>query len=245
MAPDAARADSRAIEQAADARPAVDLAPRLQYTVFRVGTGPGDIRRQCEECIEYGFGAAMVPGRWVPLAADLLSGTPVRVASAVDFPFGSMSEHGRVREAVRLADAGVDELDLAVPIALVIDGEEAAFVRAIRSVVDAVAPVPVKVMLELPLLTSRQRDRAVELSIEAGAAWLKNASSGSVGTAIPAHIRYLRQRAPGHIKIKASGGIARYAQALALVQAGADAVGTSAAVAIATGRTRHSTAADY
>jgi len=211
-----------------------ELARRIQYTLFQVGAGRQDIERHCQECVEYGFGAAMVPGRWVELAARLLSGASTRVASAVDFPLGLMSVHGRLAEAAALVDAGADELDLAVPVGLLVEGDDVGFREAIASVVRVIAPVPVKVMLELPLLAPAERDRAVDVAIEAGAAWLKNASGGSVGIATPEDISYLRGRAPANVKVKASGGISTYEQAVALVEAGADAVGTSAGVSIVT-----------
>jgi deoxyribose-phosphate aldolase len=97
------------------------------------------------------------------------------------------------------------------------------------------AGVPVKVMLELPLLTPAEREAAVELSIEAGAAVLKNASSGAVEIANPASIRFLAERAPEGVAVKASGGIKSYEQAIELLGAGASLLGTSAGIAIVTG----------
>ena len=214
-----------------------DVARRIQHTLYRIGVTSRDVERHCEECVAFGFAAAMVPGRWVQLTAELLRGTSVRVASAVDFPFGLMTDEGRVRESTALAEAGADELDLAVPIGLLLEGENAAFRTAIATVVEAVAPVPVKAMLELPLLTPPQRDRAVDLAVEAGVAWLKNASSGDLGIATPADIRYLRARAPEHVRIKASGGITTHDRAVELLESGAELLGTSNGPAILGGRT--------
>ena len=87
-------------------------------------------------------------------------------------------------------------------------------------------------MLELPLLTPQQRDRAVALSIEAGVSYLKNASGGAVGVATPEDIRFLRRVAPAHIRVKASGGIKTAQQVRDLLAAGADLVGTSSGVRI-------------
>jgi deoxyribose-phosphate aldolase len=87
-------------------------------------------------------------------------------------------------------------------------------------------------MLELPLLDAGQKERAVALSIDAGAAYLKNASSGAVGVATPEDIRFLRRLAPANIGIKASGGIKAAQQVRELLEAGADLVGTSAGAQI-------------
>jgi deoxyribose-phosphate aldolase len=88
-----------------------ELAQHIQHTIYRIGITASDIGQHCKNCTDYGFAAAMVPGRWVALAARVLHGTRVRVASAVDFPLGLMSDAGRVREALALVEAGADELD--------------------------------------------------------------------------------------------------------------------------------------
>src|SRR5260370_39508745 len=81
-------------------------------------------------------------------------------------------------------------------VGFLLSGMEKAYLDDIRGVVQAAGNVPVKIMLELPLLNPGQRDRAVALSIEAGVAYLKNASGGAVGVATPEDIRYLRRGAP-------------------------------------------------
>jgi deoxyribose-phosphate aldolase len=212
------------------------IAARIQHTLYDIGVSRSDVERHCGECISYRFNAAMVPGRWVAYARELLRGESVLVATAVDFPLGLMTALGRQHEAVQLVTDGADQIDLGVPIGLLKDGEYGEFRSSIAEIVEAVAPVPVKVMLELPLLTPAERDHAVELAVGAGAAYLKNASSGRVGAATPADIRFLRDAAPPEVGIKASGSITRRAQALALFEAGADLLGTSDGIAIVTGR---------
>ncbi|RBL84659.1 deoxyribose-phosphate aldolase, partial [Streptomyces cavourensis] len=94
--------------------------------------------------------------------------------------------------------------------------------------------LPVKVMLELPLLTDAEKEAAVELAMEAGASYLKNASSGQIETANPASVRYLVDRAREGVRVKASGSIKSYRQGLELLRAGASLLGTSAGLAIIT-----------
>jgi deoxyribose-phosphate aldolase len=94
------------------------------------------------------------------------------------------------------------------------------------------AGVPIKVMLELPLLTEEEREIAVEISMEAGAAFLKNASSGQVETANPESIKYLVDRVKDGVKVKASGSIKSFTQAKSLIAAGASLLGTSAGIEI-------------
>ena len=131
-----------------------DLAGRIQHTLYDVGTSRTDLERHCAECAEHGFNAAMVPARFVAAAVRALEGTGILVVTAVDFPIGLMSTSGRVAEATAAVAAGAAQVDLAVPVGLLRDGADEQFADSIATVVEAIDPVAVKVMLELPLLTA-------------------------------------------------------------------------------------------
>lgn len=204
------------------------VAGRIQHTLIRTDATRDDVLRHCRECLEYGFDAAMVAGDWV----DLARSTGVKVASAVDFPVASMSTIGRVAEVRALADAGAEEIDVGCKIGWLRSGRDDDFLADLEAVVRAAAPAAIKVMLELPLLTTAERMRAVGLAVEAGVAYVKNASSGAVGRAMPAEIRFLRNRVPPSVGVKASGGIDSFEAAVALLEAGADLLGSSAGVLI-------------
>lgn len=209
------------------------LAPYIQHTLIATGTTRDEMVAHCEEAARYGFAAAMVPASWVPLAVDVLRGTGIPVASALDFPtVGVMTSAGKAAEAREIVAAGASQIDMGVQVGWLRSGMEREFAADIAGVV--AAGVEVKVMLELPLLTAAERDRAVELSIEAGAAYLKNASSGAVEVANPTSIRYLVGAAAGRAKVKASGSIKSLPQAISLLDAGAVLLGTSSGIAIVT-----------
>ncbi|MFV0253282.1 MAG: deoxyribose-phosphate aldolase [Beutenbergiaceae bacterium] len=209
-----------------------ELAPFIQHTKIEVGSTRDDMVAHARETAEYGFNAAMVPGSWVSVVAAELAGTGIEVASALDFPtVGVTTSAGKAFEAERLVAAGATQIDIGTQVGWLRSGMYDAYRDDIAGVVNA-AGVPIKVMLELPLLTASERDTAVDLAVEAGAAVLKNASSGQVETANPASIAYLVSRAPAGVLIKASGSIKHYQQALALLAAGAQLLGTSAGLAI-------------
>jgi deoxyribose-phosphate aldolase len=131
-----------------------------------------------------------------------------------------------------LVEDGVEEIDLMPNVGFLVSGMEREYFADILSVVQAAERIPIKIMLELPLLNEAQRERAVHLSIEAGVAYLKNTSSGAVGRATPEQIRWLRQHAPDRVRIKASGGIKTVQHVQDLLHAGADLVGTSSGTQI-------------
>ena len=223
-----------------------DLAPEqfaryIQHTRIEVGLTRDDMIAHARETVQHGFNAAMVPGSWVALTASELAGTGIEIASALDFPtVGVTTSAGKAFEAEQLVKAGATQIDIGVQIGWLKSGMFDEFREDIAGVVRA-AGVPIKVMLELPLLTAAEKEAAVELSLEAGVAYLKNASSGQVETANAESIRYLVERAPAGVLVKASGSIKHLEQARSLLEAGAVLLGTSAGLSIITDSSDEST----
>ncbi len=215
--------------------PAAQLAGRIQHTLIGQAITETQVRAHVRECLSNGFDAAVVPPSWVQVARNEMRGTSGRVGSFIDYPHGNGTTAGRMAEARALVDAGVDELDATVNIGYLLSNRYDEFAADLKAVVEAASPVGVKVMLELPLLDARQRQRCVQAAIDAGVAFVKNASRGAVGIADPSTISYLRAAVPDSIGVKAAGGIKTIEQVRAVLAAGADLVGTSSGVRIVTG----------
>src|SRR5215467_7997735 len=208
------------------------LAARIQSTIISNTLTVERWQEHITECLAYRFQAAMVPAAWVKKTAAALEGTGIRVASFVDFPYGTMTSAGKACEARNLVANGVEEIDLMPNVGFLLSGMEREYADDIRGVVRAAGTIPVKVMLELPLLSDDQKKRAVAINVEAGVSYLKNASGGAVGVATPEQMEFLRRLAPAHVRLKASGGIKTVRRVRDLVRAGADVVGTSSGVLI-------------
>ena len=208
------------------------LASKIQHTLISNALTRGRWEQHISECREYGFHAAMVPPSWVKSTSEALRGTGIRTVSWIDFPLGTMTSAIKTCEARHLVEEGAEELDLMPNVGFLLSGMEKEFFADIAGAVAAAGTRPVKVILELPLLSSTERLRAVDLAIQAGAAYLKNVSGGAVGVATVEDIRFLRNVAPSSIKIKASGGIKTTKQVKELLAAGADLIGSSAGAAI-------------
>lgn len=211
-----------------------ELAPYIQHTKIDSDVTRDEMVAHVREAVTYGFNAAMVPASWLPVVVAELSGTGIEVASALDFPtVGLMTSAGKAAEAAEIARLGAHQLDIGVQVGWLKSGRYDDFREDIAGVVRACG-LPVKVMLELPLLSDAEKEAAVELAMEAGASFLKNASSGQIETANPTSVRYLVDRARGGIQVKASGSIKTYRQGLGLLRAGASLLGTSAGLSIVT-----------
>ncbi|MFF8632865.1 deoxyribose-phosphate aldolase [Streptomyces pilosus] len=211
-----------------------ELASYIQHTKIDPDATRDEMIAHAREAVTHGFNAAMVPASWLPVVVAELDGTGVEVATALDFPtVGVMTSAGKAAEAAEIARLGADQLDIGVQIGWLKSGRYDDFREDIAGVVRA-SGLPVKVMLELPLLTDAEKEAAVELAMEAGASFLKNASSGQIETANPTSVRYLVDRAREGVRVKASGSIKSYRQGLDLLRAGASLLGTSAGLAIIT-----------
>ena len=209
-----------------------EVAGRIQHTSISNILTESLWQKHISECLHYKFQAAMVPPAWVQRTVQALRGSGIRTASFIDFPYGTMTSAGKACEAAQICSMGADEIDLMPNVGFLLSGMETEYRDDIRGVVETAGGIPVKIMLELPLLSVAQRERAVALSVEAGVACLKNASGGAVGTATPEDMRFLRRLAPAHVRVKASGGIKTAKQVRELLAAGADLVGTSSGVRI-------------
>jgi deoxyribose-phosphate aldolase len=209
-----------------------ELAQYIQSTLISNRLTEVMWETHVQQCLEYRFQACMIPAAWVLRTAQALHSTGIRTASFVDLPYGTMTSAGKAYESARIVNDGGEEVDLMPNVGFLLSGKEKEYAEDIRGVVEAAQGRPVKIMLELPLLDAVQRQRAIHLSVDAGVSYLKNASSGAVGRATPDDIRFLRAAAPARIHIKASGGITSAQQVRDLLAAGADLVGTSAAVEI-------------
>lgn len=210
----------------------MELASRIQSTIISNTLTCARWEQHVAECLQYHFQAAMIPPAWVRKTAERLQGTGIKTASFVDFPYGTMTSAGKAYETAQLIECGAEEVDLMPNVGFLLSGMEREYANDISGVVKAAGRIPVKIMLELPLLNPQQRERAVALSVEAGVAYLKNASGGAVGVATPEQIAFLRRLAPAQVRVKASGGIKTAQQVRDLVAAGADVVGTSAGAQI-------------
>jgi len=211
------------------------VAAAIQHTLIGTAVTRDQVVAHARECLEYGFQAAMVQGSWVEVASAELAGTSVLVASALDFPqVGLMTSAGKAAEAAELVRRGAQQIDIGVQIGWLKSGMYDEFAADIRGVVES-AGVPIKVMLELPLLSEEQKVIAIEAAIGAGVKYLKNASSGAIETATPESIAFLVSHCSEGIAVKASGAITTLIQTVALLEAGAEMVGTSAGISIVSG----------
>lgn len=220
--------------KAPDIRTPRDLAPLIDHTVLAPDAGVREVKVACEEAVRHGFAAVCVRADWVAEAARLLAGTGVKPIAAVDFPGGASTTASRAVEVRGAVVCGAEEIDLVLPI-------EALKRKDYRHVLEDLAElvgragVPVKVILETASLSHDEKVIGAALSKAAGAAFVKTSTGFGGGGATEEDVKLLRSVVGEAMGVKASGGIRTAREALRMVRAGADRIGSSSSVAIVSG----------
>ncbi|WP_262180392.1 deoxyribose-phosphate aldolase [Haloarcula laminariae] len=195
-----------------------DVPDRIEHTVLGPTTGPEAVRDCLDAALQYGMRACLPP--WaLPLATEYAN---VPVTAVVDFPHGQGATDAVCSAARTAWDEGADELDVVCNVGRLKAGEDEA-VRDHLSEVVAAVPIPVKVIVEAPLLSESELHRVGGLVADAGAAYCKTATGFSEGGATVEDVELLSQYRP----VKASGGIGSWAEAEAMFEAGAERIGAS------------------
>lgn len=204
----------------------------IDHTLLRPDATGAQIRQLCEEAVEYGFAAACVPPVFVPLAARLLYGSEVAVATVVGFPLGYATSAAKIFEAREAVAAGASEIDMVIQFGAALEGNLDLVEEEIRQVVAVASPARVKVIIECCLLDDVLKRALVERVVAAGAAMVKTSTGFGSGGATPADVQLLATAAAGRIGVKAAGGIRDWPTCRALLAAGATRIGTSSGPAI-------------
>jgi deoxyribose-phosphate aldolase len=214
-----------------------ELATMIDSTNVKATATKSEIEKLCREAIKYGFKCAVVNSFYVKLAAKFLQGSNVKVCSTIGFPFGASTPEIKALEAVKAVEDGAEELDMVINLGALKSGDYEVVKQDISAVVDAKRldkEITVKVIVETTQLTRDEKVVACKLVKEAGADFVKT-STGLFGVATVEDVRLMRQTVGKNMGVKAAGGIRTYADAVAMIEAGANRIGTSTAVAIIEG----------
>lgn len=226
---------SAAAPAASNLLPPDKVAKLIDHTVLKPEATAEDIDKLCAEAAKYGFYSVCVNPVWVAKAKQLLRGTPVKVCAVVGFPLGAQAPEIKILEARRALREGAQEIDMVINIGALKSKDDRLVARDIRGVVEICdeARALSKVILETALLTDEEKVRACQLSMKAGADFVKTSTGFSKGGATVEDIALMaRTVAPRKLGVKASGGVRTYDDLMKMVNAGATRVGSSNSVKI-------------
>lgn len=215
---------------------APDLASRIEHSLLRPDATRAEIETLCREAIEHRFHGVCVYGSRVVEASQLLQETNLKLITVVGFPTGALETDVKRFETEAAIDNGAHEIDAVINLGWLKEGNHRAIVRELRDIVEAADERIVKVILETGLLTRDEKVLACELVKEAGANFVKTSTGFCPVHGTVEDVRLLRETVGPKFGIKASGGIRDHVTALAMVEAGANRIGTSNGPAILAAR---------
>lgn len=210
----------------------MELVSYIDHTLLKADAQVEDIVRLCEEAAEHHFAAVCVNPCYVALAAHLLQGTGVKIATVVGFPLGATPSTVKAYETQVAIAHKADEIDMVMNIGAAKSGQWQAVIDDIKAVVAAAEGNIVKVIIETGLLTDEEKRQACQAILTAGAHYVKTSTGFGPGGATVADVLLFKDEVGDKAGIKASGGVRTLEQAEALIAAGATRIGTSAGISI-------------
>jgi len=211
------------------------LAGMIDHTLLKPEATKADVEKLCDEARRFRFYSVCVNPTYVRHAKTLMRGTQVKVCCVVGFPLGAQPPESKALEARRAIREGASEIDMVINIGALKSGDDGLVLRDIRAVVESCKDGRAlsKVIFETALLTDDEKIRACELSMKAGADYVKTSTGFSSGGATAEDIRLMAKTvAPKKLGVKAAGGIRTYDDAVRMITAGATRIGASASVKI-------------
>ena len=210
------------------------LAGLIDHTLLKPEATRADIRKLCEEARRFGFASVCIHPWNVPLAAELLRGTKVKVCTVIGFPHGATLSQVKIYEAEEAIKLGAQEVDMVINIGALKSGQDDMVESDIRGVVEAAhrGGAICKVILETSLLTTEEKVRGSLASKRAGADFVKTSTGFSTGGATAEDVALMRAVVGSEIGVKASGGVRTLEDLKKMVCAGATRIGASASVKI-------------
>jgi deoxyribose-phosphate aldolase len=213
----------------------MNLAKYIDHTILKPDAQNDQVLRLCDEAKEYGFASVCVNEYFTKLVSEALKGSDVMTCTVIGFPLGASDSKVKAFETARAVEVGADEIDMVLNISAMKDKDYDYVREDIKAVVDAAGGKTVKVILETCLLEKDEIKKACELSVEAGAHFVKTSTGFSTGGATVEDVTLMKKTVGDKAKVKASGAVRDYETAIKMIEAGAERIGASAGIAIVSG----------
>ncbi|SES82027.1 deoxyribose-phosphate aldolase [Anaerobranca gottschalkii] len=214
-----------------------NLASMIDHTLLKAQAAKEEIIKLCQEAREYGFATVCVNPCYIELAKKELTGSNVGITTVIGFPLGASTTEVKRFETKDALDKGATEIDMVLNVGMMKSGDYDYVLNDIKAVVEeAKGRGIVKVILETCYLTEEEIEKACQLSMEAGADFVKTSTGFGTNGATVEHIQLMRKTVGEDKGVKASGGIRNKEVAEAMVRAGANRIGASSSIAIVEGK---------
>ncbi len=202
----------------------------IDHTVLKADATFDDIKKLVDEAVENDFYSVCVNSSFIKFIRDY--NKEIRIASVVGFPLGAMAKEAKVFEAKSAIEDGACEIDMVINIGRLKSKDYDYVEDEIRQIKEAIGDNVLKVIIETCLLTDEEKVKACELSVKAGADFVKTSTGFSTGGAKVSDVKLMADTVGDKAKVKASGGIHTREEALSFIEAGASRIGASKSIEI-------------
>lgn len=210
------------------------ISSMIDHTLLKPDATQEKVKALCDEAIEYNFYAICVNPYHIEFCKNILKDSNVKVATVIGFPLGANTKEVKAFETLDAINKGADEIDMVINIGALKDKDYKIVLEDIKAVVnEAKSKAIVKVIIETCLLDEDEKIKACELSMEAGADFVKTSTGFSTGGATVEDVKLMKSVVGNNLQIKASGGVKDLKIANEMIEAGALRLGTSAGIKIA------------
>ena len=214
--------------------PPAQLAAYFDHTLLKAFAQKKDFEKLCQDSMAYGFKMVAINSSPVKLCKKLLKGSPVHVGAAISFPLGQTTIEVKAFETERAIADGADEIDYVINIGKLKDGDYDYIRREMQTIVDICRKggATSKVIFETCYLTPEEIVKVAEIAREVGPDFIKTSTGFGTGGATVEHVRLMKQTVGDKVKVKASGGVRDLETCLAMIEAGAERIGSSSSIEI-------------
>ena len=216
----------------------MELADKIDHTILKPDCTLDEIKGVCEEAVANRFYSVCIPPFYVKDAVQFLENSGVKVATVIGFPMGYASTPAKVEEIKRAIDDGAEEVDAVVNICAVKSGNW----NYVRNDIDSMTRIAhlrgkiIKVILETGMMSQEELEHLCKICVETDTDFVKTSTGILAAGANVDVVAWLRAQLPPSIRIKASGGVRSYQDAVRLIEAGAVRLGSSASLQIIQGK---------
>ncbi|NLL74934.1 MAG: deoxyribose-phosphate aldolase [Erysipelothrix sp.] len=208
----------------------------IDHTLLKQDATQAQIETLCEEAKQYDFKCVCVNPGFVSTSKELLKDSDVLVCTVIGFPLGASTTATKVFETKDAITNGADEIDMVINVSNLKDKKYDVIEQEIKAIKDACGTRTLKVILETCLLSDEEIVKACELSVAAGANFVKTSTGFSTGGATAHHVALMKKTVGNKAEVKASGGIRSKDDFDTLVEAGATRIGASSGVLLMQGQ---------
>lgn len=215
----------------------MELNKYIDHTNLKQDMSEQDLIKLVNEAKEYDFFSICINPCWVKQASELLAGSNTKVCSVIGFPLGANTTNIKVLEAKEAIANGASEIDMVINVSKLKDKDYEYVYNEIKQIKEAIGNNVLKVIIEACLLTNEEKTIACQIIMKAGANFVKTSTGMSTGGATVEDVKLFKEVVGDATLIKAAGGVRTYEDAISMIEAGANRIGTSGGVKIVNGET--------